>query len=671
MKRSVGRFVGQLEAAEQRFRAVTENAASGLVLMDREGCADYLNPAAERILGYSLQDLKGRLLHDVMHSKRPDGAPYPAEECPLVSAFRGGKRLRDRDEWLVRADGSFVNVLYSTTPILSSSGEIVGAVLEFRDLSETQAAQARLASQERFLRKVIDTAPSVILVKDREHRYLLANRAAGEFYGASTERIVGRLDRELGVLREKTAQIHAAESQVIDERRETRLQLQLRDARGESRWYDVIRSPIIEADGGCDRLLIIATAIDQLKAIEESLRESEEKFRQLANNVPQLIWTATPDGLPDFYNERWYEYTGVERGTGGLGRWVDVVHPEDVKRVDEVWSHAIKAGSGFYELEFRIRNAASGEYRWFLARANSVRDASGRIVRWIGSDTDIQELRQAQADRQRLLGDLQRANEDLERRVRERTESLARSNRELEQFAYAASHDLQTPLRHISSYVQLIATELRTGPESAPGRKVDPKLAQWMGYVLEGTARMKDLIRDLLEFSRAGRSEKEPVPVDLNRVVSGVISRLEPAIREAKAEVRIEGLLPSQVPGVESMMVQLFQNLIDNAIKFRSKDRKPEVVASAQDLGEEWEIQVRDNGIGIDPRYAEKIFTVFQRLHTQEEYPGTGIGLAICKKIAEAHRGSIRYLPRPGGGSVFAVRLPRRFPASRVQAIAS
>jgi PAS domain S-box-containing protein len=241
-----------------------------------------------------------------------------------------------------------------------------------------------------------------------------------------------------------------------------------------------------------------------------------------------------------------------------------------------------------------------------------------------------------------------RAEESLARQAAE----LTRSNAELEQFAYVASHDLKEPLRMVASYTQLLARRY--------GDQLDDDAREFIGYAVEGVTRMQSLINDLLAYSRVGTRGGEFEEVELDAVVHQTLVTLGPAIEEAGADVRVDAL--PAVKGDPMQLMQLFQNLIANAVKFHG-DAPPRVHLTAERGEEEWVVSVSDNGIGIAPEFAERIFVIFQRLHSRDEYPGTGIGLSICKKIVERHGGRIWVEAAPGGGSSFHFTFPDRGPA--------
>ncbi|HJW27503.1 MAG TPA: ATP-binding protein [Rhodocyclaceae bacterium] len=258
------------------------------------------------------------------------------------------------------------------------------------------------------------------------------------------------------------------------------------------------------------------------------------------------------------------------------------------------------------------------------------------------------------SERKRLEEKLQRMNEELEKRVEERTaelmhanEALLRSNLELQQFAYIAAHDLQTPLRSISGFAQLLHKEY--------AGHLDGNADDLIRRVVDNALRMRTLIQDLLVYSRIDSLGRPLRPVSLDHLFGEVVAALEPRISELRAEVTRDEL--PVVLGDRSQLAQVLHNLVDNGLKYHGSD-PPRVHVGAEPQGEEWVVSVRDNGIGIAPRHHRRIFDIFRRLHTQQAYPGTGIGLALCRKVVERHGGRIWVESEPGKGSVFRFTLP-------------
>lgn len=264
-----------------------------------------------------------------------------------------------------------------------------------------------------------------------------------------------------------------------------------------------------------------------------------------------------------------------------------------------------------------------------LSTVTAIKDDDGRIIGAVAVNRDITD------------------QIEIEETLREQTRSLAARNEDLAQFAYAASHDLQEPLRMITVYLQLLSQRY--------GDQLDKDAEQYIAYAVDGAARMRQLIIDLLAYAKVGRNDQAFTVVSLEAVLRQVLANLELPIQESHVTITNEPL--PIVWAAKTQMVQLFQNLLSNAIKFRNQTN-PQIHITARQDETQWIIQITDNGIGIDPKLSEKIFVIFQRLHTRQEYPGTGIGLAICKKIVQNHGGTIGVESEPGVGSTFTFTLP-------------
>ena len=386
--------------------------------------------------------------------------------------------------------------------------------------------------------------------------------------------------------------------------------------------------PVLDANGEIVEWFGAASDVSERKQAEETLRETEEQFRTLANSIPNLAWWANGEGYITWYNQRWYEYSGTTPEQMEGWGWQSLHDPNVLPKVLERWKASIATGEPF-DMEFPLLGA-DGVFRTFLPRVLPLKDSAGQVLRWFGTNTDISVLKQAEERLMRVLADLER------------------SNKELEQFAYVASHDLQEPLRMISSYTQLLAQRYEG--------QLDEKAKKYSDYAVDGAVRMQGLINDLLAYSRVSTQGKPFETIDSYSVLEVALQNLSATIKENLAIV-INDDLP-MVRADATQLSQLFQNLIGNAIKFRGADL-PRIHVSARDLGSEWRFSVHDNGIGIDEKYADKVFVIFQRLHTKQEYPGTGIGLAICKRIVERHGGRIWYESEPGKGATFYFTLPK------------
>jgi PAS domain S-box-containing protein len=375
---------------------------------------------------------------------------------------------------------------------------------------------------------------------------------------------------------------------------------------------------------------------------EHELRESEVRMRGLLEAAPDAMVVVDERGTIVEISAQVGKLFGYSRQEI-LGRPVERLVPDTFRARHE--SHR-----GVYSHDPRIRSMGEGLELYALRRDNTqfpveislspVATDQGLLV--MAAIRDISERKAVELK-------IRRMNVELERRVRERTGELERSNEALKQFAYAASHDLQEPLRTMGNYAELLSRRYR-------GR-LDADADVFLGFVVEGAEWMHQLLQGLLEYSRVESRPAANVPTSMDRALEQALSNLRAAIADTGARVASESL--PTAPADDVQMVQLFQNLIGNAIKFRREGIAPDVRVDASEKDGEFVFAVRDNGIGLDPRHAERIFAIFQRLHRRQEYPGTGVGLAICKKIVERHGGRIWVESDPGSGSTFFFTLPQ------------
>lgn len=388
---------------------------------------------------------------------------------------------------------------------------------------------------------------------------------------------------------------------------------------------------------------LVATAAAptaSLQVLVDQLRESEERFRTMADCSPVMLWMAGTDGLCNFFNKGWLDFSGRRLEDELYNGWAEAVHFEDFQACMHTYLDSF-AGRRPFRMEYRLRRG-DGQYRWILDTGVPRFEPGGRFAGYIGSCIDITELREAHEA-------LQRVNFDLERRVAERTEELTRSNENLEQFSYVVSHDLQAPLRTIGGFIGLL--------DKRYGAQLDAEGREFLRYAVDGAQRMHRLIEDILQYARAGRrgpAEAGPVPMDA--ALDAALANLRAAIEESGARVE-RGTLPT-VAGDAVRLTQLWQNLVGNAVKFRG-EAAPVVRISVEARRRDWLFSVADNGIGIPQEQSRRLFRLFQRAHGDGKYPGTGIGLALCKRIVESHGGRIWFESAPGMGATFHFSWPR------------
>jgi PAS domain S-box-containing protein len=425
----------------------------------------------------------------------------------------------------------------------------------------------------------------------------------------------------------------------------------LRRHDGAYRWFLTRAYPVKDLAGGILHWIGTNTDINDQLEIAKALKQSEEQLKQLSDFMPQIVWAADASGYHDFYNKRWYEFTGLSPQETKDTGWTKVLHPQDLDRTWQTWNRSLQTGA-LYEIEYRMRRV-DGEYRWLLARAMPLRDDSGNITRWFGTCTDIH--------------DQKRAADILELKVAERTKDLQEANTylksmndELRQFNYIASHDLQEPLRKIMIFADRIKMKDAANLSEAS--------LDFLNRMAISSQRMSALLKDLLDFSSINREDFFS-KVNLNIIIKEIETDLEVVITQKTAQIHKENLPTLQA--ISLQMHQLFYNLITNALKFVPPERTPEIhiksttiaAHEAQDWGlpghkEYVHLSVEDNGIGFEQEFADKIFVLFKRLHSQHTFSGTGVGLALCKKVVENHYGRIWAESDLGQGTTFHVILP-------------
>jgi PAS domain S-box-containing protein len=395
-------------------------------------------------------------------------------------------------------------------------------------------------------------------------------------------------------------------------------------------WVDTTIVPLLHPDGKPRQYIAIRSDISERKRAEEA----RGYLAAVVQSSEDAIVAKTLSGVITAWNpgaEKLYGYSATE----AVGQPMRILIPEECE--DEEWKILARIRGGKSVPHFdTVRLRKDGTRVHVSVSISPVKDGRGLIIGASNIARDISQRKQAEAQ-------LAAQAEELARQA----EELARSNADLEQFAYVASHDLQEPLRMVTAYTQLLAERYKG--------KLDENADKFIGYAQDGAVRMQVLIRDLLAFSRIGRKEDAVRSVDCGTVLEEVKQVLASAIEESGAVITC-GELP-KVNAVHTQMVQLFQNLIGNAIKFRGKN-PPAISVTVEKNDSEHRFSVSDNGIGIAPEYAANIFVIFQRLHARAEYPGNGIGLAICKKIVEHYGGKIWVESQPDAGSIFHFTLP-------------
>ncbi|RJR43133.1 MAG: PAS domain S-box protein [Desulfobacteraceae bacterium] len=761
----------QTEIEKQRLQTILETSPSAVVVVEApDGRFSFMNKRALALYGVDYKGVDLNTNVAKIKASRPDGRTCGVDEVPASRALWKGEVVRNEEWTIYRADDVPIPVLASAAPIRNAQGDIVSAVVMFEDITERKKAEEALRESEELYRGVVENTTAVILRINPAGIITFANQRALNFFGFSTEELIGRhvlgtivpsqesSGRDLAELVDQiianpdgfhtcanenickdgrlvwlewtnsgiygpAGQLKETLSVGIDATARKKAEEELRLALDRLQTFFDHRiggigiviakagGGIIQANDyyldilGCTREKLLSGEVDWRKITppewlpadehalaqlrEKSVCDSYEKEYQRPDGtrVPVLITDAILPGdsgdILGFVLDI-TERKKAEEGLAAAHRQVQsiidnttsIVYALDLEerfllvnsalaellnstpaqiigkrrhelmpKDDADWHEAndrqvIEAGSA---LEFEEYSQLKGRSITWLTTKFPLRDAQGRIYAVGGISTDVSE-------RKRTEEVLRKYRDELEIRVQERTAELERKNQELQEFAYVASHDLSEPLRKVQTFGDLLkarAAERLTGVER-----------DYVARMTGAANRMQELLDALLRYSRLETQARDPVPLKLQDILQMVTTDLEVSIKQAGADLEM-GALPV-IKGDPYQWRQVFQNLIANAIKYHRSEVKPRIKVHSEQNGNSCRILVEDNGIGFDEKYLDKIFQPFQRLHGKHEYPGTGIGLAICKKIVERHGGSITAKSTPGKGSTFILTLPAK-----------
>jgi len=603
------------EEVRQR-RVLFEQSKDGIVVRDASGKVLEANQSFARMLGYSVEETQQLHVWDWEPSLTRDLIPEKNRTIRNAPATFE-RRLR-------RKDGSWLDVETSMSAV-----DLGGRVLYYsvvRDTTDRKRVEAALVEEVSRRRVLFEQSKDGIIVFDRSGKTIESNQSFARMLGYSVE--------ELHDLHVWDYDDHMTRDQILEAMatiQSVPTTFETCHRRKDGNLVDVeVSSTAIELGADTVYYAVVRDITDRKRA-QEALRVSEQRFKLIAQAVDEAFWITDPAIERMIYISPAYERIW-ERSLESLYEdprsFLSPVHPDDL---GPTLAHLERMKSALpLDHEYRLIRP-DGSLMWIWNRGFPVRGAAGEVEFYVGAVKDITERKR------------------MEEALKQDAEKLARSNAELERFAYVASHDLQEPLRMVASYTQLLAKRY--------AGQLDERADRYIHYAVDGATRMQQLIVDLLAYSRVNSKALDLRLTDCELAVAGSLQNLKTAIEESGASVTCDPL-PTFMADT-TQLVQLFQNLLGNAIKFR-RELPPHVHISAVDKGAEWLFSIRDNGIGIDQKHADSIFQVFQRLHGKGEYPGTGIGLALCKTVVERHGGKIWVESEVGVGSDFRFTLPKR-----------
>ncbi len=611
------------------------SAGEGIYGLDRSGNTTFVNPAALQMTGYEKEELLGQSQHAMLHHSRFDGSPYPQEECPIYSAFRDGAVHHINTEVFWRKDGSNFPVQYTSTPTRNQQGELEGAVVTFRDMTQLKQTEAAILQSEKNFRSIYEQAPIGIAVLDSVNgRFKQINKKYCDITGYFQEEMLNLTFQEITYPDDLQANLDHMQQLLAGQISSFQIEKRYIQKNGKVIWVNLTCIPLwLEVTDPPIHMAMVEN-ISQRKQAENGLKESEERFRLLSEAIPQQVWTALSDGSLDYVNQRVVKYFGCSFDEIVGQGWQQFLHPDDLPGCLERWTKARDTQQP-YEVEFRLRRSVDHTYRWHIARALPVLNQEGQVVKWFGTNTDITQFK------------------ELENQVRQSQKMEA-----IGTLAGGIAHDFNNILMAITGYAEL--AKLTVTGNTLAHKNLDE--------VLVAGQRGKELVQQILAFSR--QTEKERQPIELQSVVKEVCKFLRASF-PATVEIRQNFTKGTTfIFGDPIQMYQVVMNLCTNAEHaMRERGGLLELMLDHVTCETNWRgtltqlragpyirLTVRDTGAGITPEVAERIFDPF--FTTKKVGEGTGMGLAVVHGIVTSHDGCIDVQSESGQGTTFTIHLP-------------
>jgi PAS domain S-box-containing protein len=642
--------------SEKRFRDLFYSSPEGVFVEDFNGNIHDLKEAAAKLHGYSRDEMIGQNVKQFSPPEDIENFHVRQEKLTIGAVGSFEAKIKHKDGHLIPVAVRTAVIEFNDKPALLLHARDITDRLKYqetlkqmnlsleekvkqrteelenlnstlqKEISYRKEAEIAIEQQKDFLRLLIDMNPNLIFVRDREGKYVLVNEAFARFNNVTPKDMIGRHLKEFHANVEQSEEFEAEDKRISLYGENILQSDQKMHHKGTDKdiYVQLVKRPIPSLDDNTTNILGIITDITEIKTAEEKLKQSEQLYRQIARNVPNSAI---------FIFDKDLRYVLAEGSLIGTisppkeqveGKTIYEITEPDLLSARESRYKAILMGNS------QVEQFEEGD-KSLLTNALPIKDEQGNIIYGMVIILDITDLTKAQKELEEKAGTLKRSNEELER------------------FAYVASHDLQGPLRTITSYLQLL--EQRYFADLGPDAK------DFISFSVSGAKRMQQLITDLLNYSRLNSVPRPYQNVNLNELLFVVTKNLESTIQSKGAIIEYSNL--PTIFAEQYQLTQMLQNLIDNGMKFVPADRAPHIKVSCTEDIDYWKISVSDNGIGIKDEFKDKIFLIFQRLHTENEYPGTGIGLAICQKVANLHDGNIWFDSEYGKGTTFHVTISK------------
>ncbi len=620
------RLEDKIRGDEEKLSAIFESMSDCLVITDDRLHIVNVNDGGTQLTGFTKEELIGRNAIEMLDKSDLDRAIKSLEN----RRTRGD--ILKRGDFKVRIkDGSLRDVNINISNLNDVSGKLIGFVCVIRDITDHKKIEEALRTSEERLRAVYASLADALVITDKNLIMIDCNDMALKLGGGySRDQIIGRLGTDILHENDRQRAIDELAKRFMGQVSPERQDYRIKTVDGSIRYTEMSIATLKDVKEEIIGFVAVLRDTTERRQMEEAIHSSQKLLSAIFESLRDGIVVVDKDINFTQWNQAAIEISGfkAEEMLGKPG--IEIVIPEDRQRLMEELAKQFM-GTAAERQSYRVQ-LPGGVLKHIELSISALKDNAGNITGFVTAIRDVTK---------RIA---------MERELKKALDDLQRSNKELEQFAYVASHDLQEPLRMVSSYTQLLSKRYKG--------KLDTDADEFIGYAVDGADRMQKMIQDLLVYSRVTTRGKDFEPVDLEKAFNDAIDNLKIAIEENKATITHDPL--PKVMADESQMIRLLQNLIGNALKFHGAE-PPIIRVGCKDGEFDYTISIKDNGIGIDKQYFNRLFTIFQRLHTRDQYPGTGIGLAVCKRTVERHGGAIWVESEGAGkGTTFAFTIPKR-----------